>query len=905
MKKLFGVSIGSIFIYFILSVCRMNLSTLNNVLENNTMKLFFIASFTFVLCFVSYINISLESKGLYYREYEYFPKRYLVQMMFWFGIGFNYLTPPFYQMNFQGELLSILFDMAFYYSMISLCVFGIRLVEKIIRKQKLKKLKEQKSSSKPYFYSDNPVSNNREDKLHREKFVNHVVDNLSKMKDENLTIGFYGKWGTGKTSIFKMIKETIENDNRKKDEYLIFEFKPWYFGKENHEIIFEFLEQLLNEIKKTDGFDPEIEKNILKYSKAFSSVSLRIPGITVNLKETYSFIEELFNVRSQNIKDLKEEVEESLRNSEKRIIVFIDDIDRLNKEEIQMVFRLVRLICDFPNITYIVALDEEIVTAALAELHGKDENVDAKKIGRDYLEKFIQIPLYIPETDVYSMNEMLWNGIRDILEENGLSRESDFLNLESSSTKRCIDLQKLGFTPRNINRYLNTVKFMVPLLKHETNIDDLLYLLLIKIGSPGLYEKIRLSPMVFIESDLKDKDLVSRIEKELFGYKDIIMRIFPEFGRDSNNGKERYAIERKNRICSKDYFKRYFMYDISESERKVSVFIKELKVQNIKVLSKEFEGFLNLYSTEKIFSIIEYNIDKLTKLESQNMIKVIQSGLNKERENSLNYYTGEYIRILSLLSIYLGGENDNPIFSNKLDLWLINRVYKTLNSYYLYGNKISTINLVKEDMVNSFIFNLENKVKEYCSSNTLENIFGGYSIEEGAEFISLWDKFEVVEKKRKITNAWMEHKEEFEKLIGLILYSKDNKGGVLSRYSKIIELIDIEIINRNLKEIKGYDKEIYPNSHELLAIGEYVIETELLYRLKIEEDECLRNEDFISYSIGLRRNLEALQKYGDKNIKDKINNYLENIEKHNKEIGKRKEEDDELRREIESELNSK
>ncbi|WP_256869949.1 P-loop NTPase fold protein [Bacillus sp. CDB3] len=259
IKKFFGVGIGSIFIYFILSVCRMNLSTLNSLIENNMMKVFLIASFTFVLCFVSYININLERKGLYCREYEYFPKRYLVQMMFWFGIGFNYLTPPFYQMDFQGNLLSILFDIAFYYSFISLLILGVCAFGKGIKKQKGQKLETRNNSSEPYFYSDNPV-NNRDDKLNREKFVNHVVSNLYKMKEENLTIGFYGKWGTGKTSIFKMIKKTIENDSDKKNEYLIFEFKPWYFGKDNHEIVVEFLEQLLNEIKKYEGLILKLKK---------------------------------------------------------------------------------------------------------------------------------------------------------------------------------------------------------------------------------------------------------------------------------------------------------------------------------------------------------------------------------------------------------------------------------------------------------------------------------------------------------------------------------------------------------------------------------------------------------------------------------------------------------------------
>ena len=58
---------------------------------------------------------------------------------------------------------------------------------------------------------------------------------------------------------------------------------------------------------------------------------------------------------------------------------------------------------------------------------------------------------------------------------------------------RLIDLQKFEFSPRNINRYLNILKFMVPLLKDETYIDDLLYLLFIKVSAPGLYEIIRVS----------------------------------------------------------------------------------------------------------------------------------------------------------------------------------------------------------------------------------------------------------------------------------------------------------------------------------------------------------------------------------------------------------------------------
>ncbi|MBE7146763.1 AAA family ATPase [Bacillus mycoides] len=864
MKKTFGVGIGSIFIYFILSVCRMNLPTLNSLIENNMMKVFLIASFIFVLCFVSYININLERKGLYYREYEYFPKRYLVQMMFWFGIGFNYLTPPFYQMDFQGNLLSILFDMAFYYSMISLCIFGIRLVEKVVRKQKAEKLQEQKSSSKPYFYSDNPVINNRDDKLNREKFVDHVISSLNKINGENLTIGFYGKWGTGKTSIFKMIKEKVEVGNNK-NEYLIFEFKPWYFGKEDYEIIVEFLEQLLNEIRKTSGFDPEIEKNIIKYSSALSSVSLRLPGITINLKETHSLIEELFGKKSQSIKDIKEAIEELLKNSDKKIVVFIDDIDRLNKEEIQTIFRLVRLICDFPNITYIVALDEEIVASALAELHGKDENVDAKKVGRDYLEKFIQIPLYIPETDVYSLNEILWNGVSKVLDENDLGSESEFLRMEFSSVNRLIDLQKFEFSPRNINRYLNTLKFMVPLLKDETNIDDLLYLLFIKVSAPGLYEIIRVSSSELLGVNSKNNLIKEEIEKKYPGYKMVMENLFPDLrikipdDRESSN--KYYAIERKGRICSEDYFNRYFMYDVSESERALTNFGKELSLSTPKYLIEYFEGFLDVYSAEKIFTIVEYSIDKWNENQHEKMIEVMQEGINSK--SKFRCYRDEYIRMIILISIHMHKKEENPIFSKGLDLKMINRIYEIIRGSVYDRRKISKIIPIEREVIERFKDILDDEIKKYYRGNSFGDIFKQYSIKEKVEFFKLWDEAEEKKVKRECVHNWVKNEGVYKEVVDLIIHFGHEKYVIsnIKPYRKVLELVDMKDFNYYLDQVHNKEKEIPEYYNELFKLRELVI-AELKKETDLEIQKILGASRDSALALN-EDDKKTLDKYGD------------------------------------------
>ncbi|HDR7248049.1 TPA: hypothetical protein QCX05_003057, partial [Bacillus pacificus] len=455
---------------------------------------------------------------------------------------------------------------------------------------------------------------------------------------------------------------------------------------------------------------------------------------TINLKETHSLIEELFGKKSQSIKDIKEAIEKSLETSNKKIVVFIDDIDRLNKEEIQTIFRLVRLICDFPNITYIVALDEEIVASALAELHGKDENGDAKKIGRDYLEKFIQIPLYIPETDVYSLNEMLWAGVREILEENDLMGKSEFLRIEKSSMHRLIDLQKFEFSPRNINRYLNILKFMVPLLKDETYIDDLLYLLFIKVSAPGLYEIIRVSSSELLGNNSTNTLVRGGIDTKYSGYEMIINSLFPDFGtKDDKDSRKYYAIERKNRICSEDYFKRYFMYDVPESEKVLSKFFEELKFQRLEELSGQFEILLSLYSVEKVFAIVEYNVDRFNEIQYTNVIEILQGLLIKERGEK-NSYHEEYVRLIVVLSIYLRDSEKNPIFNRDLDIWLLPRINKILTGYISGINEVSKINQVSVTEVQYLIDNLNKAIRKYMVVRSSKDIFNKYSFKDNGEF---------------------------------------------------------------------------------------------------------------------------------------------------------------------------
>ncbi|GIX55064.1 hypothetical protein BPADB04_00940 [Bacillus paranthracis] len=490
--------------------------------------------------------------------------------------------------------------------------------------------------------------------------------------------------------------------------------------------------------------------------------------------------------------------------------------------------------------------------------------------------------MYIPETDVYGLNEMLWAGVREVLEENNLMERSGFLRIEKSSMHRLIDLQKFEFSPRNINRYLNTLKFMVPLLKDEINIDDLLYLLFIKVSAPGLYEIIRVSSAELLVANSNSDSIKRRIGNNYPEYKLIINTLFPDLKtKDKTDYRNDYAIERKNRICSEDYFKRYFMYDVSGIEKVLSRFFEALKSQPLEDLIGQFESFLNLYSVEKVFAVVEYNIEKFNEMQYTNVIAILQELLIKERGIKSSYHEEEYVRLIAVISIYLEESEKNPIFHKELDIWLLPKINKILNGYINRINDVSKINRVSVNKVQYLIDNLNKTIREYMILHSSIDIFNKYSFEDNREFFLLWNNIEDTEKKRQIIRQWIQKKDDLEMLIPLILYPIGGENrNLIGRYIRIVELLDVEEINRYLEldaNSENYSGAEYPNLSTLRNIVENIGE-HLVYTLNwiIEQKDYSENSLTNKYGNidyqepifinNLEENLKCLEKYGDKKL---------------------------------------
>lgn len=382
-----------------------------------------------------------------------------------------------YNVFFIGE--HIIFVLGFY-----ICILGVIIL--ITSSQKNKKIYQNYKEEKSLFSSDQPIKKIKDDKLHRGIFSKHLSKMiLSNRSKETFVIGLYGKWGTGKTSIINMFIESIEeesknlNDNEKP---IIINFSPWNFsGTDN--LIPIFFKQLKLEVLHQNENLKSLSNLLGLFSEAHVLLNL-IPtygNLTANVtggivKTLANFINNKNNF--QDYEKTKRDLIEELCKQQQKIIVIIDNIDRLGNSQIRVIFKLVAEIANFPYMTYLLSMDMDIVSRALEDIQNCD--------GKEYLEKIIQIPFELPSIRKEDLKILAVSELYDILvpypEE--IVDEEKYMHLYD----RCID--PFVTTIRDMKRIINTFRLKYTYLHGEVDVSDLLVLTTIEVKRPLLYRWI-------------------------------------------------------------------------------------------------------------------------------------------------------------------------------------------------------------------------------------------------------------------------------------------------------------------------------------------------------------------------------------------------------------------------------
>lgn len=202
------------------------------------------------------------------------------------------------------------------------------------------------------FFDDEPLGETGTDELGYGSYaelLSHKI--LSSHFNKSFAIGINGKWGIGKTSFIDILRRNV------KDESIIeIIFNPWNSNSPKA-IIKDFFETVQESIRP---YHSSLSRLLIQYSDKL--VTLSNNTVTQSVQTTVAAI-----TGFESINSLYEEINSSLVRINKKIVIYIDDLDRLDKDEIIEVIRLVRNTANFYNTFFIVAYDRNYVINALKQ----------------------------------------------------------------------------------------------------------------------------------------------------------------------------------------------------------------------------------------------------------------------------------------------------------------------------------------------------------------------------------------------------------------------------------------------------------------------------------------------------------------------------------------------------------
>jgi hypothetical protein len=422
------------------------------------------------------------------------------------------------------------------------------------------------------YSADQPIRSREEDRFNRWPFAHRIAETLAARSDpSSLVIGIYAPWGDGKTSTLLMMEDAL----RPHAHVAAVRFNPWHFDSENQLLrgFFATLAEALGRSLPTRK--EELGRLLHRYGGLLSLASISIGGVVqIRTGEAAKGLGEALS--TVELDDLRKRVEAVLGEAGKRVVVLIDDIDRLDRREIQAIFRLVKLSAGFAHTSYVLAFDDEMVAASLGERYGGG----GTESGRAFLEKIVQVPLHLPPPDQLALRRLTLQGVDEALRTSGISLTEGQVE---AFVRHFVDgLEPKLSTPRHAKLYANGLLFALPILKGEVHPVDHMLIEGIRIFYPNLYEAIRGNPEFFLnggrevmrddEYKQRVKQLVERaLEADGIADKETARRrllevLFPRlkgiFGNTTYGPDWDGRWEREQRICAEEYFHRYFRYGI-------------------------------------------------------------------------------------------------------------------------------------------------------------------------------------------------------------------------------------------------------------------------------------------------------------------------------------------------------
>lgn len=317
--------------------------------------------------------------------------------------------------------------------------------------------------------SDLPFKENIND-FGTQRYVNGLIKFIENSAAP-ITIALQGEWGSGKTSLMTRLEREL--CSAPESQFIGIEINTWEYSMMSspEATVYNILAQLVKELAKDDQTSKTTFKSFLRGAGNFLyrgareslktipavggmlAVGLEAANVPTQLPEHTETNEtaSLSDLR----KTLSEAVQKSVNEANKRgVIIFVDDLDRLNPPVAVEILELLKNIFTLDNCIFVLAIDYDVVVKGLKPKFGELTEKNEREF-RSFFDKIIQVPFSLPVNNYRPMDFVLKS-----LVEIGYIKEFDTTNPQVKSLFSTVVEASVGKNPRSIKRLINTLSLL-------------------------------------------------------------------------------------------------------------------------------------------------------------------------------------------------------------------------------------------------------------------------------------------------------------------------------------------------------------------------------------------------------------------------------------------------------------
>ncbi len=428
------------------------------------------------------------------------------------------------------------------------------------------------------------------------KYAETLVKKLKNtdLSKESFAVGITGEWGSGKSTFLNTMKEKIEKAKFAE----IVEFNPWLCNSPE-QVTQDFFATLIDKLSPKHS---TLSRDLNKYAKLLNKIA----------KASFSFfgIDLDLTPSDDSLNKLKDKISNKLANLPKKVVILIDDTDRLEGNEIFEILRLIRNTADFKNVIYIATYDKEYVTDVLEG--NKIEDPD------NYLEKIFQAEVHLLKVEGYELWDTL---MKDLIEQLSF-KGSILITVLKSYINQYKDFIITIFTNyRQVKRFARQFAVYLDYLNKSELINeyspiDLFWIELLQVYDKRVYDILAKDPFNFLQIGNQRLIINKKImngedekkEKSKWNEKtkDILKIIFEEEYQDQNLPFYGNDIDSKRLRLGDNYFK-YFALRVSsnkisfkEMDEMLQSINPETTLKNWMQDNKDYNSIIFQFSNNKI-----------------------------------------------------------------------------------------------------------------------------------------------------------------------------------------------------------------------------------------------------------------------------------------------------------------